>query len=100
MENLEFPHFCLDFLQKKFYNIDPRSAKYFRVKFRDNVGNFGSAEVEVPRFAFAWTSHKGLKFDFEAHIEKDVGRVRPPVQWSALLPHDEEVHGLIPSTLP
>ena len=25
-ENLEFPHFCLDFLQKKFYNIDPRSC--------------------------------------------------------------------------
>ena len=23
LENLEFPHFCLDFLQKKFYNIDP-----------------------------------------------------------------------------
>ena len=22
LENLEFPHFCLDFLQKKFYNID------------------------------------------------------------------------------
>ena len=40
-----------------------------------------------------------LDFDFEAHVEKDVGRVRPLVQWSASLPHDEEVHGLIPFTL-
>ena len=28
LENLEFPHFCLDFLQKKFYNIDPRAWCY------------------------------------------------------------------------
>ena len=33
LENLEFPQFRLDFLQKKFYNIDPRPKNLFKDLF-------------------------------------------------------------------
>ena len=42
LENLEFPHFCLDFLQKKFFNIDPR-WNFFEWNFGEN---FQSVETD------------------------------------------------------